>query len=248
MLGALISAVQKVVNDLRADYTTARAAKLDNLDGAVSGRAPASTALSTSTWTNAKASYLDAPISTALFLKNPRHLPVWIVISNQVQVGSSGAALNTDGFFTNFAGPYGAYASATANDTWFTVCNLTSVSGFFFNAWSPMSNTASDRLSLRITIDGGSALTFSAVRSSIQHRLMLGALFCSSPSVNPAPVDSLPEIGTGMQILLPATGLALGFPGLRFESSLKVEAKVQTRIGTNPEDRAAVTYQLDRLS
>jgi len=58
-----------------ADYTAARAAKLDNLDTAVSSRASASTALSNTTWTDARAAKLDnldvtvssrAPASTAL--------------------------------------------------------------------------------------------------------------------------------------------------------------------------------------
>jgi hypothetical protein len=42
-----------------ADYTAARAAKLDNLDVTVSSRAPASTALSNATWTDTRAAKLD---------------------------------------------------------------------------------------------------------------------------------------------------------------------------------------------
>ena len=41
------------------DWTTARAGKLDNVDATVSSRAPSSTALSTSTWTSARAAKLD---------------------------------------------------------------------------------------------------------------------------------------------------------------------------------------------
>ena len=43
--------------------TSTRASNLDNLDGAVSSRAPASTALSSSVWTGTRAGYLDASIS-----------------------------------------------------------------------------------------------------------------------------------------------------------------------------------------
>lgn len=52
------------------DFTPARAAKIDNLDAAVTTRAPLSTALSNATWTNARAalldnlSLLDAAVST----------------------------------------------------------------------------------------------------------------------------------------------------------------------------------------
>jgi len=58
-----------------ADYTPARAAKLDNLDATVSSRAPGATALSTVQWTNSRATTLDnldvtvgsrAPADTAL--------------------------------------------------------------------------------------------------------------------------------------------------------------------------------------
>jgi hypothetical protein len=42
-----------------ADYTAGRAAKLDNLDAAISTRAPSATALSTATWTAARAGYLN---------------------------------------------------------------------------------------------------------------------------------------------------------------------------------------------
>ncbi|MEJ2695585.1 MAG: hypothetical protein P8013_02955 [Candidatus Sulfobium sp.] len=40
-------------------WTSARASKVDNLDAAVSSRAPSSTALSTSVWTSARAGKLD---------------------------------------------------------------------------------------------------------------------------------------------------------------------------------------------
>jgi hypothetical protein len=46
------------------DYTSARAAKLDNLDATVSSRAPSSTALSNSVWTDTKAGYIDVAISS----------------------------------------------------------------------------------------------------------------------------------------------------------------------------------------
>ena len=45
--------------------TAARATKLDNLDTAITTRAPSSTALSTATWTATRAGYLDGPISNA---------------------------------------------------------------------------------------------------------------------------------------------------------------------------------------
>lgn len=46
-------------NQFMGWYTQSRAGKIDNMDALVSSRAPASTALSTATWTNARAALLD---------------------------------------------------------------------------------------------------------------------------------------------------------------------------------------------
>ena len=46
--------------------TSTRAANLDNLDAAISTRAPASTALSTAQWTNTRAGLLDGIIQTSI--------------------------------------------------------------------------------------------------------------------------------------------------------------------------------------
>lgn len=51
---------------LTSRLTSARATKLDNLDAAVSSTAPASTALSSATWTGTKAGYIDAAVSSRL--------------------------------------------------------------------------------------------------------------------------------------------------------------------------------------
>lgn len=47
------------LTELLGRITTARSAKIDNLDASISSRAPASTALSTATWTAARAALLD---------------------------------------------------------------------------------------------------------------------------------------------------------------------------------------------
>jgi len=50
----------KTISDfLTVNWTIARAAKVDNLDAAISTRAPSSTALSTATWTSTRAAKLD---------------------------------------------------------------------------------------------------------------------------------------------------------------------------------------------
>lgn len=47
-------------------FTASRGAKLDNLDAAITSRAVATTALSNATWTDTKAAYLDAAISSRM--------------------------------------------------------------------------------------------------------------------------------------------------------------------------------------
>lgn len=50
----------KTISDhLTTNLSTTRAAKVDNLDAAISTRAPASTALTNATWTNARAEKID---------------------------------------------------------------------------------------------------------------------------------------------------------------------------------------------
>jgi hypothetical protein len=51
---------------LMTHLASARAAKIDNLDAAISTRAPASTALSNGTWTNALAAILGNTIQTTV--------------------------------------------------------------------------------------------------------------------------------------------------------------------------------------
>lgn len=53
------SSDRALLTTLAADYTTARAAKIDNLDATVSSRAPASTAVSNADYTGARATKID---------------------------------------------------------------------------------------------------------------------------------------------------------------------------------------------
>ena len=66
--------------------TSTRASNLDNLDGAVSSRAPASTALSSSVWTGTKAGYVDTAMSGRASQSSVDALPQGII--NSVQRGS----------------------------------------------------------------------------------------------------------------------------------------------------------------
>lgn len=57
----------KTISDyLTTNWTTARAAKVDNLDAAVTTRAASATALTNAIWTDARAAKLDAAIQTSV--------------------------------------------------------------------------------------------------------------------------------------------------------------------------------------
>lgn len=58
-LFAKINSLLSTLANHVAAWTSTRAAKLDNLDAAISSRASANTALSTAQWTNTRAGYLD---------------------------------------------------------------------------------------------------------------------------------------------------------------------------------------------
>jgi hypothetical protein len=58
--------IKAVYDHLTTHLASARAAKIDNLDAAISTRAAASTALSNATWTNALASILGNTIQTTV--------------------------------------------------------------------------------------------------------------------------------------------------------------------------------------
>jgi len=86
-----------------------------NLDTTVSSRAPASTALSNATWTDAKAGYLDAAISSRSTLTADGAADaVWDeALSGHLTSGSTGAALNAAGsagdpWSTSLPGAYGS--------------------------------------------------------------------------------------------------------------------------------------------
>lgn len=64
MNAAFLFGLPGKIKTLLDRLTATRAGLLDNLNATISSRAAASTALSNSIWTNTKAGYLDAPISS----------------------------------------------------------------------------------------------------------------------------------------------------------------------------------------
>ncbi|MDD5072085.1 MAG: DUF1566 domain-containing protein [Patescibacteria group bacterium] len=88
---------------------------LDNLDTTVSSRAPASTALSTSTWSNERAVYLDYLDTDLKFLISSSTADTIPAIGSVVwNIGSSTSATSTIDMFGWFKNIYGYTAAATS--------------------------------------------------------------------------------------------------------------------------------------
>ena len=58
--------LKTVIDHLQTYLSSTRCAKIDNLDTPLTSRAPASTALSTATWTPTKAGHIDAAITSRM--------------------------------------------------------------------------------------------------------------------------------------------------------------------------------------
>lgn len=65
----LFARLRQIYEYLTANLSSARVSKIDNLDTTMSSRAPASTALSNTIWTNTRAGYLDTiPLNNGYYL------------------------------------------------------------------------------------------------------------------------------------------------------------------------------------
>lgn len=86
--------LKSVYDHLTTYLSSTRCAKIDNLDAAISSRAAASTALSSGTWTDTKAGYIDMAISGVCRIKSIQKVSV--TISNSSAAGSATiTAVNT---------------------------------------------------------------------------------------------------------------------------------------------------------
>jgi hypothetical protein len=245
-----LAAILGKVNALRTDYTNARAAKLDNLDAAVTTRAAAATALSNATWTNAKAGYLDMPLSGLALtaLRDPRLSPYIGTLGNAQACGNSGAAYYLSG--DDSTGNDSKYASGsliadstmfnymapiTVADTYVTVADITSGGGWLFSLASPSSVNADGTAThtIRITVDGV-AYVLSKTSVAATNKLIWGFFgYYGAGGYWLTPRQILGYGGSTYGVNPPPA-----WP-LRFLDSLKIEAKMSIL-------PSATTYNLNR--
>lgn len=135
-------------------WTAARAAKIDNLDAAVSTRAVASTALTNATWTDARAGKMDAIIQTSVI--------------QSIQTGVIAAGFASSGSYLNAES---AYTDVTISSVTPAKCIVLVEGSYWSDPSSPHIHRASGRMISATTVriggnagmDGNSG-TYPAVR------------------------------------------------------------------------------------
>lgn len=179
-----IASTKTELDALRADYTTARAGKIDSLDAAVSSRAAASTALTNATWTDARAAKLDnADASVAAVKAKTDNLPAAPASTGDVAAATtaagSAATAATAASSAASAAQTAAVASAASASTAATAATaaasgVSSLAGSLVGTIAlSRDNTAEDQF----TYDGSGNLTGSRLRhyDSAAHALAAGS-------------------------------------------------------------------------
>jgi len=254
----------KAIKDyLDTHLSVTRAAKLDNLTGNV---ALSSTAMSNAVWTSArlaKLDNLDKALSEAR-TDMPLKQFMWGCARRlKMEDTTTSHYIDGSGFWDELElEKYGGYTWITAANTWKTVVDITNGSGLFMGAVLPHCNdaTVSRTQDLRITIDG-TAKTFSdtftpgsgypvaafflpaVIKADSENKWVFSN---SSGSFTSAPSNMIQIVLGNQDIgMLPPRLMKRLRAGKRFTSSLKVEVRSSVRDATIYGDRTAAFYALD---
>lgn len=143
----MLAGIPTKVKTLLDRLTSTRATKLDNIDVAISTRAPASTALSTAVWTNDHAAKIDA-FPSKFILESPPIAAGWHVDTSNLGTGTAGAGPgNTIRLSTN------GQLLTTAVTTWDEVISVTGKGVINFIAVGSYGSTAT-AVRYRLYVDG----------------------------------------------------------------------------------------------
>ena len=163
---------------------------------------------------------------------------------------------------------YGTYANVTSNDTYHTIADVTGSGYLYWCLSSTNTTTQNETVTIKITLDGvateisgtinqfsatdGGRLFIGAYTVMPQNSTTTGALGYNGSSDSPYRTDgrniySTSEIDTRRETGIPSTDFYQfpGVPKLRFETSLKVEAKIGNYEVNGVLRFAAVGYKLD---
>ena len=205
------------------------------------------------------------------WITNPKHLNALAIVQTQLyakvsRLSSQGAGVAA--FFTGLA-RRGAQTSIAVADTYVTLLDITSGSGFAFNFVSP-THTAAFVPTIRITVDGVVYTIAPSASIALNNRLVLGPVIngVSVSTIGGAAISgdipgpsSAGDVGfrdaavggvavvdgsaSDMSIPLPGDVLTYGLQSLRFETSLKVEMKASLLSANAVDRQCAVTHRLD---
>lgn len=167
--------LKTLIDYLNANLSTTRAAKIDNLDAAISTRAPSSTALSNANYTAARAGYLDNLGGGAVALRSDPLLSPPIAANFPGLTAPSAAIMAS----TN-TGQLSLGSGITSSPTPVDVLNITGAGVLNFlvisNAWNNAQN-----IFLRLIIDGVTVVDAAANGTPVgQACLCIGAVDASS--------------------------------------------------------------------
>jgi hypothetical protein len=174
--------------------------------------------------------------------KDPKLLPVFDGTSQTIVYNASISATASSADFWTEIDLIGAYATGSTDNTFKEICDITG-SGLLFHVISQAPTNATDDVAFRITVDGVEhTITKTQTldgASNDQRRVILGACantgYGSAFTANNAifydyaggQSDTIFLRNTAQVVLMPPAFIWLnGWPSLRFEQSLKVEAKV----------------------
>lgn len=205
------------------------------------------------------------------FITDPRQLSAMAVANDRLGLkGAANIANLSDNaaFFTSLA-KLGATAAITVADTWVTVLNIASGSGFVTGAVSP-THSSTGTPSMEFTIDGGSPIVIApSAAQPAYYRMVLGALTsylsvnsgasattnadlvgpnsASDGGFNLARVGGLTQVAAAVLrgVPSPEACLEMGWPALRYESSILIRMKHSNLSGTATDKQCGVAYRPD---
>jgi len=189
------------------------------------------------------------------------------VVSNGVT--TNGVAIE-DGVGRKFSGEAAFYSQSVPRlggvavdsnfsaDTYKTILNQATGPGVMWGAVSPAISNGADTITMRITRDGGTAVTIAVAPGTVSYRLFLGSFtdratfttagigFDVANMQNDTSSKAFYNAGTNSPVFVPSWSGARGVGGLYFSSSLLVEMKVTNAVSAtaNQERQAAVIYTM----
>lgn len=163
---------------------------------------------------------------------SPDDMPIESYSTSYISMNLNGGVItNTDSQFPANINNLGAGVSVAANDTWYTICNV-SGNGRFIGAMTAKGYSAI----LRVAIDG------KVYEKSISLSYARRGYWGYTPHAGMGSGGNYPY---GLHFVAGFKGMMPSIMGAPFKQSLKVETYLTGRAGTSEELRGQAIYQLN---